>query len=744
MIEPEQSAAVEFARKFINQTNRHVFLTGRAGTGKTTFLHHLVKHTYKNVMVAAPTGIAAINANGVTLHSLFQMPFGAFVPKNVAAETIPLTVPINTPASLFKDFQMSKYKRDLLRELELLIIDEVSMVRADLLDMVDSILRHVRFGGKHLPFGGVQILFIGDLLQLPPVVKDEEVAFLKQFYPSMHFFNAWALQQSPPIYIELNKIYRQDDSVFIDLLNAIRNNSATPTQINYLNKQYNPNFEPSQEDEYIQLTTHNYKADSINAAALEKLPTKKRVYKAEIKGDYPENLYPVEQDLQLKKDAQVMFIKNDLSGEHRYFNGKIGKVAELKKDTIKVVFKDKTDTIEVEKYTWENKRYTLNKETGEIEERIVGQFIHYPIRLAWAVTIHKSQGLTFEKAIIDVSKAFAPGQVYVALSRLRTLNGLVLSTPIPYKTFETDQDIEEFSNSKPSNDVLTNQLKIAQTTFLASAIFNYFNLRNLATLLHHHVDSYDKDEERSVKQQHKPWAEEMLVRAVEWRNVSEKFVHQVNQICTTEKDNASGALLERVVAARNYFEPLLTNEQIRIETLIKQLNTKTRTKTYVTELRDIIQAITLQIQKFYKGEYLLEAMLKNKNLSHSEINAKVNEILEQRRNEMDLKRKERNKKAKKIPSRNISVILFKEGKSPGEIAEIRNCSSQKIVDHLIEALHNDEISIDEVFSNDDHDLLLQANNKTGIEDLDVLNEATKNKFSNAQLRIFAASLLKKG
>ncbi|MFO7829495.1 MAG: PIF1 family DEAD/DEAH box helicase, partial [Bacteroidales bacterium] len=436
----------QYVSKFINGTNQSLFLTGKAGTGKTTLLKEIVDTTHKKTVIAAPTGIAAINAGGVTLHSLFHLPFGSYIPDHIIPAGGDLSFQLTTSQMLIRNLKMNAQKKALIREMELLIIDEVSMLRADMMDAIDKILRYVRRSSK--PFGGLQILFIGDLWQLPPVVKSQEWSILKNYYADIFFFNARVFQQTELIYLELEKIYRQSDPDFIDLLNHFRLNDAGNKEIEILNQQYKKDFDLLDNEGYIYLTTHNHKADKVNKRALEKLPGKSFRFDAKINGDFSEYAYPVDLTLELKEGAQVMFIKNDYSGNQAYFNGKIGKVEHVDAEHIEVGFLDGSPSAIVEPYTWENKKFAINSETKGIEEKITGTFTHYPLKLAWAITIHKSQGLTFDKAMIDISQVFAAGQTYVALSRLTSLKGLVLAQPVRLTGPETGQHLFDFAQSK--------------------------------------------------------------------------------------------------------------------------------------------------------------------------------------------------------------------------------------------------------------------------------------------------------
>lgn len=420
----------QLAEAYLAHTGVSLFLTGRAGTGKTTFLRHFKKNTTKRLVVAAPTGVAAINAGGVTLHSLFQLPFGPFVPGGEAHE--------QTPARKF-----SRDKRALIQGIDLLVIDEISMVRADLLDGVDAVLRRLR--RSDLPFGGVQLLMIGDLHQLPPVVKDDDWDILRQFYDSPFFFSSRALARCEYITVELEHIYRQADPVFIDLLNRVRENRLDSGTLTALNRRHRPDFHPGEQEGYITLCSHNRGADTVNEERLRATRGKLHRLPAEVQGDFPEHAYPAPALLELKVGAQVMFVRNDPSPDKLYFNGRIGRVTRVDDECIEVRCSDTGEKVEVEPTTWGNIRYRLDPDRQEIVEENLGNFTQFPLKLAWAITIHKSQGLTFDKAIIDAGAAFAHGQVYVALSRCRTLEGLVLSTPLQRAAVITDGEVRRFS-----------------------------------------------------------------------------------------------------------------------------------------------------------------------------------------------------------------------------------------------------------------------------------------------------------
>jgi hypothetical protein len=454
---------LELAWNFVNNTGRNVFLTGKAGTGKTTFLHKLKMNSLKRMVVVAPTGVAAINAKGVTIHSFFQMPFGPIIPNEELGQ----------PSNFNRKF--NKTKINIIKSLDLLVIDEISMVRADLLDGIDKTLR--RYRNRNLVFGGVQLLMIGDLQQLSPVVKENEWQLLKPFYKNAFFFSSLAYQNCQAVTVELKHIYRQDNPKFIQILNEIRNNTLSQSSAEELNKRFIPDFTPSEDSGYISLTTHNNKAEATNIIELEKLKRKAETYKASIEGKFPEFSFPNKEDLTLKVGAQVMFIKNDSSAEKRYFNGKIGKVILLDKDEVVVKCPDDEFNIIVTPETWENINYTVDAETKAITENKIGSYIQIPLRLAWSITIHKSQGLTFEKAIIDAQDAFAHGQTYVALSRCKSLEGLVLKSKINSKQIISDTNVISFTKETEENQPDETVLYKSRSTFqlnLISEIFDYY------------------------------------------------------------------------------------------------------------------------------------------------------------------------------------------------------------------------------------------------------------------------------
>jgi hypothetical protein len=522
---PDTSNPVfNIAVQLVNQSARSIFLTGKAGTGKTTFLKYIRENCPKQMAVVAPTGVAAINAGGVTIHSFFQLPFAPFVPETTARPEQPLPgnrEEVVSRHSLLSRLRITGEKIKVLQQLELLVIDEVSMVRCDTIDAIDTVLRHIRKRPLDR-FGGVQVLFIGDMFQLPPVIKEPEWKFLSPFYDSPYFFDSRAIREEPPVYIEFTKIYRQSDEVFIGLLNQVRNNELDPGAMEILEKQFQPSFRRHKRDGYIVLTTHNEKARQINTRELENLQGQVFSYKAEIKDEFPATAYPADEVLYLKTGAQVMFIKNDSDRSKRYFNGKIGVVTKLEKDTIVVQCENDPEEIEVNPEKWENIRYVINKTSRAMEAEVLGSFTQYPLRLAWAITIHKSQGLTFERAIIDAGEAFAPGQVYVALSRCTNLEGMILQSRVRPGSLFTDDRIVRFSQNCVLPEQLQRELAVAKRNYqekLLLATFDFTPAVHAAGELRDYVSEHAS----SFNSETIPWTDEVLEKLQRLQATALKF-----------------------------------------------------------------------------------------------------------------------------------------------------------------------------------------------------------------------------
>ena len=584
--------------QYINSTDKHIFLTGRAGTGKSTFLNYIVNHTYKSTIVAAPTGIAAINVGGVTLHSLFQLPFGTFIPERISVPD--KDIQINTPQTLFTKSKFNASKRALIAQIELLIIDEVSMLRADLLDCIDHTLRHIR-GKKNSPFGGVQILFVGDLMQLQPVVKRAERTILEQFYPSNYFFEAKALKEATPILVEFTKIYRQSDDQFVRILNRFRENKQTPGDIRYLNGYFDPQYDTLVQNGHIYLTTHNRKTDEINREMLAEISSEPISFDATITGDFPEVAFPTVPTLILKKDAQIMFVKNDPSGKGRFFNGKIGRISYLDKTSLLIRFED-GEEVEVDSYIWKNKRYKVNEETNDIEEDIIGTFEQYPIRLAWAITVHKSQGLTFEKAVLDLESTFTPGQVYVALSRLTSLNGLILSSPIPESQFKFDQTVESFTSTKKTVEELSNNLFFHQRDFFHRYATEAFDFSSLMVETTNLIKKNGKSMDASR-------TEKLISEITSLKDISIRFRNQLSGILSNE-DCYLPPLNDRIGKASSYFSEII--QQISNQLKEQVSSNKKASKDTLKLYKELEQHFLDKHKKIAKIKVLVNATLENR------------------------------------------------------------------------------------------------------------------------------------
>jgi len=533
----ETNPQLELANNLLKYTDSHLFLTGKAGTGKTTFLHQIRENSPKRMIIVAPTGVAAINAKGVTIHSFFQLSFAPFIPGV-------------KPAGEF--FRFSKEKINIMRSLDLLVIDEISMVRADLLDGIDYVLRHFR--RNELPFGGVQLLMIGDLQQLAPVAKDDEWNLLKSHYETPFFFDSQALKKTAYLCVELKTVFRQTEETFINMLNRIRENNIDHALLQELNKRYQPDFNPDNEEGYIILTTHNYQAQRINTDKLAKIKDNSYTYEAKITGNFPDYSFPTDEKLELKKGAQVMFVKNDLSPEKRYYNGKIAIITHIENNRIEAQGKEDERPIVVEKAVWSNMKYTIDADTKELLEEEEGTFEQYPLKTAWAITVHKSQGLTFDRAIIDARASFAHGQVYVALSRCRTLDGLVLSSPVNANSVIRSNDIDAFvrdTEKKEPSELQFQDLRKAYFTkmlfeqFSYSGILSRFNL--MRWLLKEHFQNLYPELINEYKQTEERFRDEIL-------KVAEQFQSQLERLLSKTKNPENVDFLqERIKKAAGYF-----------------------------------------------------------------------------------------------------------------------------------------------------------------------------------------------
>lgn len=573
---------LELAFDYVRNTHKNIFLTGKAGTGKTTFLLQIQRETPKRMVIVAPTGVAAINAGGMTIHSFFQLPFGPFLPGSAQDPT--------------RQRRFSGEKIRLIQSLDLLVIDEISMVRADVLDAIDDVLR--RFRDRNKPFGGLQLLMIGDLHQLPPIVKDEEWYLLRDHYQTMYFFGSQALRNTDPVSIELKHIYRQSDTTFIDLLNKVRNNQMDESVLATLNSRFVANFQPTEAEPYITLTAHNASAQEINSEKLASIAQPQQTFKAAIEGDFPAHAYPADEVFECKKDAQVMFVKNDMNREKRFYNGKIGKITGFRKDTIYVRCPGENEDIEIGPVEWTNVKYTLNEQTKEVEEQLLGTFTQYPLKLAWAITIHKSQGLTFERAIIDAQAAFAHGQVYVALSRCKSFEGIVLRSKIIPSSVKTDQVVKTYTDEADKNapdEAHLSRSKADYQQSLMLELFDFSRLRRQFT----QMNRLFLEHEKTLHGETGPLLRTLEAQALEQIIVvAERFKPQIGQYfeaAILPEENAD--LQARLQKAGVYFEEKLGN------TLLPA----TRDIHILTDNKSVLKACMEQLEGLQKEIFVKNA-----------------------------------------------------------------------------------------------------------------------------------------
>jgi uncharacterized protein YpbB len=632
------------------------------------------------------------------------------------------------------------------------------MLRADLLDAIDFMMQSVR--KKKAPFGGVQVLFIGDLLQLPPVIRDEEWSTLRKYYNGKFFFHSHVIQQNPPLYIELSKIFRQSDDTFISILNNLRNNQISNDDIAVLNQYVKPNFDLNNYKGYIILTTHNAKADAINAKALEDLEGKLTTFNPEIVDDFPDKIYPIEYNLHLKVGAQIMFVKNDTSFEKKYFNGKMGIIKSLSSNEILVHFPDENLTIEVEKFEWQNIRYKINETTKEIEEEILGTFVHYPIKLAWAITVHKSQGLTFDKAALDVSQVFVPGQAYVALSRLRALNGLILLSPLQMNGISNDQDVMDYSLNKASEEVLAVSLQQDTKKYLHNYLKTTFDWADLVQEWRNHQFSYNEKSEVSEKSKHAVWAKKQAESIGEILDPSRKFLSQLDKLFAADKFDIN-QIAERIQAAYNYFYATMDRVVYDILWKMEEVKRAKKAKSYFDELVLLEEMQIKAVFQLMKAKLLINTVaagleISKENLTSNEIksyrNNKISEIQTKFKelnitiveDDVDVNRYTKKKSSKtatpKKSTTQETYELWLQSNSINEIAAIRKLTPQTIYGHFSKLIEAGQVQLKDIMPEDKIEALTLIFKGFKGESLNELMEAHGDKFTWNDMRLFKAAI----
>ena len=745
----QQTDMLDVAAQFVNSTVSHIFLTGKAGTGKTTFLRDLALKTHKNFVIVAPTGIAALNAQGVTIHSQFLLPFGSFIPEREPSGNYTTATNFYTQHTLARKHSLNSVRKQVLRATDLLIIDEVSMLRADILDAIDYRMRSVK-GNFFQSFGGTQVIMIGDLYQLPPIVKDDEWHVLQNYYRSMHFFEALALKNDEMVYIELDKIFRQQDENFIGILNNLRNNITTEKDIATLNSHYRSENDINTDKEIITITTHNYKADTINTKELESLPGPPSFFDADISGDFPEKLYPLPERIELKVGAQVMFIKNDTSGEKVYFNGKLARIDQIDDEDITVIMAGTNREFLLHKEQWENKKYTIDEESKEVEEEVVGVFSQYPIKLAWAVTVHKSQGLTFEKAIIDVGQAFAPGQVYVALSRLRSLEGLVLRTRINTSSISSDRDVVAFTQNKEQQKPLPALLQEQQRKFLERLLTTTFDFSDIAKQLDYLQNN------QAGKMEFEDESMRQAIGIIQGRIKGEKkntaiFKEQLQRLLS---QNASEKLLERIARGSAYYSAFMEENLRQLLVHLVEVERFTRTKTYRNTLSEIDQLIMKALAEMEKAAYIANCIISGKEITRLE---EQNRKIIQRRIELwkiaekaadnnprlatrkSGRKRKKGKKQEKGETYKITYAMLKEGKPIKEIATSRGLAVSTVESHIARGIEAGNVSVLDLLSEDVVDEITEKLKETSVG-LGEVHSALKGKYSYGVLRMVQVHL----
>lgn len=714
------------AWEFVEMTGRSVFLTGKAGTGKTTFLREVVEKSSKRVVVVAPTGIAAINAGGVTIHSFFQLPLHPFIPGT----------------KIESKFAFSKEKRSIIRTIDILIIDEISMVRSDLLDAVDSVLR--RFRDRTKPFGGVQLLMIGDLQQLTPVVTDEEAEWLRQYYPSPYFFGSRALAKIDYVTIELKEVYRQQDEAFIRILNDVRKGFPSIGTINALNSRYIPDFRPDQDEGYIRLVTHNNMANSYNEQQLDQIDEPLHCFDAQISGTFPEYSYPTEVRLELKVGAQVMFVKNDPSAEKRYYNGKIGHIVEILDDMILVQCPGDEEAVAVEQLEWENSRYIINEHTQEMETEVQGVFRQYPLRLAWAITIHKSQGLTFDKAVIDAASSFASGQVYVALSRCRTLDGMVLASPLRQNSVMTDMRVEDYIvNQERAALESVSRLDSIKKEYFSQLLGDMFDFRNLAYQQKRMLDvcsDFPSGAVVGLAQKHNDILNVLNMNVVpvgqKWRKIisgksydelkSEEFMGRIRKGCEyflNEIEKAYGDFLVKMKDIKAENKELLKRYGNIWSDLDLELNTQ-----------------KLILKSMSSENFSTECFLRARQKAVYQASGFVPKEL-RTPSKPSRKSSVKQEKPKREDTRFVTFRMYKQGMSIKQIAKERDLQQRTINSHLAHFVAKGMLPVEEFVSPSKCDVIREVISETGtMHGLAVIKKACPEYITYEDIILVIASL----
>lgn len=737
---------IQLAAAMINRTAKNVFLTGKAGTGKTTFLKKLAEETHKNYIIVAPTGIAALNAGGATIHSTFSLPFGSFIPEAQYRLTSAQERGFYTREILFKNNSLSKARKHVLQTLELLVIDEVSMLRADTLDAIDVRLKYAKNIWDR-PFGGVQVLFIGDLFQLPPIVKDEQRAMLQRYYQNAYFYHSIALRQSGLVYIELEKIFRQQEGSFIEILNNLRQNRISAEDRDALNEYYRPNAKPEQG--VITLATHNRQVDEINEKALRELKGKSFTYRAKIEGDFPESMYPCEKELELKVGAQVMFVRNDSSQDKRFYNGKIAEVVSLDEDEICVILDGEEDEFYVPKENWENAKYAVEDDSLSPELEVLGTFTQFPLKLAWAVTVHKSQGLTFDKAIIDVGRAFAPGQVYVALSRLRSLDGLILKTPIPLSGVQSDADVVHFSKDRKENTNHVKELKSGQESYAKQLVLEAFDFTALSKLLDKTIGKWQTPLPFHLERMSK-WSERWLESVGELMKIGVSFQGQLFRLSV---DGDGEKLIERLEKGTEYFESELKKIFESLYGFRADISRAKGIKQMTNDLEEVDQYLLQKWKRISEVLNRAKALYTGKVIEKNEKDERRivewrKDIIQREKNraaedkELGAKGGRVGKKRGKLKSGKSTYEetfdLYDQGLTVKEIAEKRDLTEATVLGHMSRGISQERVDIKKLLEPERLEEIVKT--YPGGTSLSEWRDATNKRYSFQELRLVLAEI----